>query len=348
VHIPKEDGRTRPIGISTVEDKIVQGALTEVLEAVYEPTFHVGSYGFRRERNAHDALRAVDQMALREDIEVIVEADIQGFFDSVVRAKLCEILRERVADESFIRLVGKCLHVGILDGERYETPGEGTVQGSKLSPMLGNVYLDYVLDQWFERDVKPKLSGHARLIRYADDFVVGFAREQEARRFLEQLTERMAAYGLELHQDKTRVVRFEKPPKQQRGGKGPATFDFLGFTVYWRRTRSGSWTPALKTRKGRLQKAIQAIGEFCRRHRHDPLKEQHQSLTRRLRGHYTYFGVNGNIRALHTVAQRVQRMWFKWLCRRGQRKRYNWERFRDMNATFPLPEPQIYVQLWGR
>jgi group II intron reverse transcriptase/maturase len=173
VHIPKDKGKTRPIGISCTEDKLVQGALSEVLEAIYEPVFSDGSYGFRRGRSAHDALRALDR-ALRGKVSWILEADITSFFDSLDRSMLVEMLRERVIDGSFLRLVGKCLHVGILDGEEFSTPDEGTVQGSSLSPMLGNIYLHHVLDLWFERDVRPRLGGEAQLIRYADDFVIVF------------------------------------------------------------------------------------------------------------------------------------------------------------------------------
>jgi len=345
VHIPKGPGKTRPIGISTIEDKIVQRGLTDVLEAIWEPVFNEGSYGFRRGRGAHDALRAIDRMAFRENIEWILEADIQAFFDSVVRAKLTEMLRDRVADESFMRLVGKCLHVGVLDGEEFSRPDEGTVQGSVLSPMLGNIYLHNALDQWFDKQVRPQLEGHARLIRYADDFVIGFETKADAVRVLEMLTERMAAYGLKLHPEKTRLVPIGRP--NGTSGKGPATFDFLGFTVYWRRTRKGTWVPAMKTRKARLQRALHNLGEFCRRHRHDPLKEQHASLSRRLQGHFNYFGVNGNMRALQCLYDQVKRQWFKWLCRRSQRKRLTWERFHARLRVFPLPKPTIRVQVWA-
>lgn len=345
VHIPKGPGKTRPIGISTIEDKIVQRGLTEVLEAIWEPVFYEGSYGFRRGRGAHDALRAIDRMAFREKIEWILEADIQAFFDSVVRAKLMEMLRDRVADESFMRLVGKCLHVGVLDGEEFSRPDEGTVQGSILSPMLGNIYLHNVLDQWFDKQVRSQLEGHARLIRYADDFVIGFESKADAMRVMEMLTDRMAAYGLKLHPDKTRLVPFGRP--SGTSGKGPATFDFLGFTIYWRRTRKGTWVPAMKTRKARLQRALQNLGEFCRRHRHDPLKEQHASLSRRLKGHFNYFGVNGNMRALQCLYHQVKRQWFKWLCRRSQQRHLTWERFHARLRVFPLPKPTIRVQVWA-
>jgi len=345
VHIPKGPGKTRPIGISTTEDKLVQRGLTDVLEAMWEPVFYEGSYGFRRGRGAHDALRAIDRMVFRENIEWILEADIQAFFDSVVRAKLMEMLRDRVADESFMRLVGKCLHVGVLDGEEFSKPDEGTVQGSVLSPMLGNIYLHNVLDQWFDKQVRPQLGGHARLIRYADDFVIGFENKADAVRVLEMLTNRMAAYGLKLHPEKTRLVPFGRPSGPS--GKGPATFDFLGFTIYWRYTRKGKWVPAMKTRKARLQRALQNLGEFCRRHRHDPLKEQHASLSRRMEGHFNYFGVNGNMRALQCLLFWAERQWFKWLCRRSQRKRLTWERFNARLKVFPLPTPTIRVQVWA-
>jgi group II intron reverse transcriptase/maturase len=213
VHIPKANGKTRPIGISCTEDKIVQGALREILETIYEQDFLECSYGFRPNRSAHDALRAVDQMVFREGATVVLEADIQAYFDSIDRKKLLELLQIRVADPSLLRLIGKCLHVGVLDGEEYNKPNEGTAQGSIISPMFGNVYLHYVLDQWFEDEIKPRLKGRARLIRYADDFVIGFERQDDAERVREVLYKRMAKYGLTLHPDKTRLIPFERPPK---------------------------------------------------------------------------------------------------------------------------------------
>ena len=221
VHIPKANGKKRPIGISSLEDKIVQGALREVLEAVYEQDFLECSYGFRPKRGAHDALRAVNQMVSREGIAVILEADIQAFFDSIDRKKLLELLQIRVADPPLLRLVSKCLHVGVLDGEQFSRPGEGTAQGSSISPMFGNVYLHYVLDLWFERDIKPRLKGQARLIRYADDFVMGFARPDDAARVLEVLHKRMAKYGLMLHPDKTRLIPFKRPQMGGTAGQDP-------------------------------------------------------------------------------------------------------------------------------
>jgi group II intron reverse transcriptase/maturase len=349
VHIPKANGKTRPIGISSVEDKIVQGALREVLEAVYEQDFLECSYGFRPGRSAHDALRAVNQMASRERIAVVLEADIQAFFDSIDRKKLLELLQTRVADTPLVRLLGKCLHVGVLDGEEFSKPGEGTAQGSIISPMFGNVYLHYVLDCWFERDIKPRLKGQARLVRYADDFVIGFERQDDAERVLAVLHKRMARYGLTLHPDKTRLIPFARPRYGENGRSGSGTFDFLGFTMYWCRTRRGGWRLGMKTRKARTQRALVALGEWCRRHRHLPLKDQHAALSRRLRGHFRYFGVNGNARSLQQVRFRTERLWLKWLQRRSQRgRRLTWERFGAYLKAHPLPPPRISVQIWTK
>jgi RNA-directed DNA polymerase len=349
MHIPKAPGKTRPIGISSLEDKIVQGALREVLGAIFEQDFLECSYGFRPNRSAHDALRAVDQMVSREGITVILEADVQAFFDSIDRKRLLELLQIRVADPPFLRLLGKCLHVGVLDGEEFSKPEEGTAQGSIISPMLGNVYLHYVLDLWFERDIKPRLKGHARLIRYADDWVLGFARQDDAVRVLDVLHKRMAKYGLTLHPNKTRLIPFTRPRLGQNGRSGPGTFDFLGFTMYWCKTRRGGWRLGMKTRKARIQRTLVNLGEWCRRHRHRPLKDQHAALSRRLRGHYQYFGVNGNSRSLQQVLHRTQRLWLKWLQRRSQRgDRLTWKRFGAYLKAHQLPQAQVDVTIWAR
>lgn len=346
VHIPKGKGKTRPIGISSIEDKIVQGAVREVFEAVYEPIFRDCSYGFRPGRSAHDAMRSLNQVLYAGEVNWILEADIESFFDSIDRKMLMEMLRGRVADTSLLRLVGKCLHVGILDGEEYSEPEEGAAQGSSLSPLLGNVYLHHVLDEWFEHDVLPRIQGKAHLIRYADDFVIGFDREDDARTVMGVLGPRFNRYGLRLHPDKTRLVPFTRPRKGEPKGKGPATFDLLGFTVYWRRARSGWWVPTLKTRKDRLRRAITAATEWCRSHRHHPVKEQRAALSRRIEGHFNYFGVNGNLGSLRSLVREVERAWRKWLSRRGQRKPLSWKRFKDLLRLNPLPCPTIRVQLW--
>lgn len=347
VHIPKAPGKTRPIGISTVEDKVVQNALTMVLTAIYEPVFFDGSYGFRPGRSAHDALRAFDAAAMRGECNWVLEADIESFFDSLDRKRLMEMLQGRVADEGFLRLVGKCLHVGVLDGEAYTEPDVGTAQGSTLSPLLGNIYLHHVLDVWLEREVKPHLRGRTCLVRYADDFVIGFERREDAETVKQMVHQRMAEYGLRLHPEKTRLVPYQRPPRRQQGGKGPGTFDFLGFTLLWRKTRRGHWAQSYRTRKARFQRAKKALNDYCRSHRHEPVKEQHASLCRRMRGHFNYFGVNSNFTSLWRLYEAARRIWFRWLRRRSQRVHLTWQRFEEILKAFPLPRPSIKVQIWA-
>lgn len=346
VYIPKERGKLRPIGISSVEDKVVQEALREVLEAVYEPLFYEGSYGFRPGRGAHDALRALNRMLVMGGGKWILEADIVSFFDSIVRTMLEEMLQERVADGALRRLIGKCLRAGVLEGSEYSEPERGTVQGSVLSPLLGNVYLHYVLDRWFERDVLPRLRGKAHLIRYADDFVIGFEREDDAKRVMGVLGQRLGRFGLTLHPEKTRLLPFEPPAAGSDKGKGAATFDFLGFTHFWCRSRRGRWMPSLKTRTARLRRAILAVAEWCRRHRHLPVVEQHAALRRRIEGHFAYFGANGNLRSLKLLVHMAARAWHKWLNRRSQRANLNWARFNELLRALPLPRPRVRFQLW--
>ena len=345
VHIPKEGGKTRPIGISAFEDKLVQDALREVLEAIYEQDFMDCSYGFRPGRSAHDAVRTLDRAVHQGKVNWILEADIVSFFDSLDRKKLKEMLEVRVADGSLLRLIGKCLHVGVLEGVELSTSETGTAQGSVLSPLLGNVYLHHALDRWFEQRVKPRLRGQASLVRYADDFVIGFETEKDAQRVMDALGERLLHFGLTLHPDKTRLLPFRRPLKSQEGGKGRATFDFLGFTFYWARTRKGRWGMFCKTRGASLRRFIGSVYDWCHRHRHLPVAAQHKALTRRIQGHFNYFGVSGNFMSLLRVVEQAKRYWYKWLCRRSHRKRLTWERFADLLRDFPLPTPRITVRI---
>lgn len=348
VRIAKGKGQTRPIGISATEDKIVQGALREILEAVYEPTFRDCSYGFRGGRSAHDALRTLNRVTRTGKVNVILEADIQSFFDSVDRPLLREMLEQRIADKSFKRLVAKCLHMGVLEGEEFSRPEVGTAQGSILSPTLGNIFLHNVLDVWFEDEVKPRLAGEATLIRYADDFIICFEHARDAERTKEALGKRLDRFKLKLHPDKTRLVEFRRPSRNEPGGKGPETLSFLGFVVHWRRNRQGpGWHLSWKTRAARMQRAISAITDYCRRHRHEPVASQHLALKSRIQGHFNYFGVNDNTRCLSALIFQVERAWHKWLNRRSQRSRLNWKRFRDLKRAYPLPRPRVYVDLWA-
>ena len=347
VHIPKDGGRTRPIGISALEDKVVQGAVRNVLDAIYEQDFRDCSFGFRPGRNAHDAIRALDKAVHQGGVNWILEADIMSFFDSLDRTRLKELLQIRVADGSLLRIIGKLLRVGVLDGADYSTSDLGTAQGSILSPLLGNIYLHYVLDVWFDQAVLPLLGGRATLVRYADDFVIGFERRDDAERVMALLHKRLARYGLTLHPDKTRLLPFGRPPIRQQDGKGPATFDFLGFTLYWRRARSGRWGMWCKTRSSRLQRAINVAADWCRCHRHEPVAVQHAALSRRIRGHLNYFGVSGNYRSLVPLVEATERNWFKWLRRRSNRSRLTWQKFAAILERYPLPTPRIRVRIWG-
>ena len=346
VHIPKGDGKMRPLGISTFEDKLVQDALREVLEAVYEQDFLPCSYGFRRGRRAHDAIKSLMEIANRGEANWVLEADVTAYFDSVDRSALMEFLRIRIADGSLLRLIGKCLNVGVLDGEQYLAPETGTTQGSALSPLLGNVYMHYILDTWFEQEVRPRMRGKAQIIRYADDFIMCFEREEDARRVMLVLGKRLGRFGLTLHPDKTRLVPFLRPPRSQQGGQGPGTFDLLVFTIFWRRTLRGRWMMGAKTRSARLRRSIMAVYDWCRHHRHLPIKEQHAALVRRIRGHYNYFGVNGNMRCLGHLEHMATKAWYKWLRRRSQRKHLTWERFAEILTVYPLPRPHVAVQIW--
>lgn len=346
VMLPKEKAGERPIGISALEDKIVQCALSSILGAIYEQDFLECSYGFRPGRGAHDAVRALTAAVHKGEVNSILEADIKSFFDSVKRDKLEEMLRMRVADKSFLRLIGKCLNVGVLEGEEMIRPDDGTPQGSIISPILGNIYLHHVLDVWFEKEIKPRLEGKAILVRYADDFIMGFEKHADAVRVMAVLGKRMEKFGLTLHPDKTRLVPFGKPPKEQDRGKGPGSFDFLGFTFYWERSRWGQWTVRCKTRQARLSRAITRLYQWCRRNRHLSVRDQHAGLKRRIQGHYNYFGVNGNLRSLKALFWHAGRAWFKWLSRRSQRSRLTWQRFNDLLKDMPLPFPRIMVQIW--
>lgn len=347
VHIDKGGGKTRPIGISTVEDKIVQDSLRELLEAVYEQDFLDCSYGFRPGRSAHDALQALNGAVHRGEVNVVLEADIVSFFDRIDRKELKQLLEQRLADKSLMRLIGKCLHVGVLEGGVEASPELGTTQGSTLSPILANVYLHHVLDVWFETDVKPALEGKAILVRYADDFVIGIERPEEAEHVLSLLSNRLAAFGLELHPEKSRLVDFRRPSGGKRRGKGPGTFDLLGFTHYWRRSRRGRWYMATKTSPSRQRRAITAVYDWCRRHRHQSVPAQHDALRRKLNGHYNYFNVRGNSAAVGRLAYHARRAWYKWLCRRSQRSRLNWDRFNDLLRDFPLSAPKVGKSLWA-
>jgi group II intron reverse transcriptase/maturase len=342
VHIPKGVGdETRPIGIPTFEDKILQRSVVMVLEAVYEQDFLDCSYGFRPGRSAHQALDALWQQTMKMGGGWIVEVDIRKFFDTLDRTQLREMLRRRIRDGVLLRLIDKWLQAGVLEEGRLSFPETGSPQGGVISPMLANVYLHYVLDVWFAEEVQPRLRGRAFLIRYADDFVMGFACEADARRVLEVLPQRFGKYGLTLHPDKTRLVAFRPPAASGKGGPGAdsasGTFVLLGFTHYWGRSRQGNWVVKRRTAPSRLQQALRRIAAWCRQHRHRPVAEQHQTLGQKLRGHFAYYGITGNGGALQRFRDGVTRLWRKWLSRRTRGDPFSWAHFIRLLARYPLP-----------
>lgn len=348
VHIPKGDGKkTRPLGIPTFEEKILQRAVTMVLEAVYEQDFRSCSYGFRPRRSAHDALHALREGVMAMGGGWVLDVDIQAFFDNLDHTKLREILDQRVRDGVLRRAIDKWLKAGVLEDGELTYPKGGTPQGGVVSPLLANVYLHEVLDTWFHRDVLPRLRGTADLVRYADDFVMLFSEESDARRVLEVLPKRFARYGLTIHPEKTRLLSFGRPIGGDRGkgrdrrGERPGTFDFLGFTHHWARSRRGYWVVKRKTARGRFNRALKTMESWCRLHRHRPIAEQHAALVAKLRGHYQYYGLTGNSRSLSRYLWKVERIWIRWLGRRSQKGRLSWEQFRGLLRRHPLPQPRV-------
>ncbi len=336
VHIPKGDGtKTRPIGIPTFEDKVLQRAVVMVLETVYEQEFHDCSYGFRPERSAHQALEAVRSETMKMGGGWVLEADIESFFDSVDHAKLREIVGQRVRDGVLLRLIGKWLNAGVMESGNVHHPEAGTPQGGVISPLLANVYLHEVLDEWFAHEVEPRMSGRTFLVRYADDFVMLFEREDDARRVMAVLAKRFAKYGLRLHPEKTRLLRFHRP-SSPTGGQGSGSFDLLGFTHFWAKSRKGKWVLKRKTMRARLSRTLRDISAWCRKHRHYKIADQHAALCRKLRGHDAYFGITGNSRMLSVLRHWALHIWKKWLGRRSNRP-WSWEKMDRLLARFPWP-----------
>jgi RNA-directed DNA polymerase len=348
VHIPKAGSatETRPIGIPTLEDKVLQRAVVMLLEPIYEQDFDPGSYGFRPRRSAHQALEDLWKRTMDSAGGWILEVDIRKFFDTLDHAFLREFLRLRVRDGVLNRLIGKWLKAGVMEEGNISYPDAGSPQGGVISPLLANVFLHYVLDTWFRQEVQPRLRGRAHLIRYADDFVILFTHEADARRVTEVLPKRFGKYGLTLHPDKTRLISFRHPSRKAGGGgerrnDRPGTFDLLGFTHYWGKTRRGGWSVTRKTASKRLSRAVRSIAQWCRLHRHLPVSEQHAKLSQKMRGHYAYYGITGNARALHWFFWVVSRAWRKWLDRRNRQREMTWPRFKRLLKRYPLPSPRI-------
>jgi RNA-directed DNA polymerase len=348
VYIPKENGKERPISIPALEDKIVQKATVTVLNAIYEQDFRPCSYGFRPGLSPHDALDAIGRTLCRGPMAYVLEADIQSYFDAIVRDQLMAFVERRIGDSSILRLIQKWIHVGVIEDGRLLVTETGTGQGQVISPLLANIYLHYVLDEWFEHEVKPRLRGQAAEIRYADDFILCFQYREDAERVRAVLTKRFAKYGLTLHPEKTRLLAFGRSalPKHRHAPK-PATFDFLGFTHVCARSRRGRFTIHVRTICKRLRRSVKAVAEWCQQHRHDPVEDQAAALNAKLRGHYQYYGRPTNYRCLWQFYRQVRRLWHKWLNRRTRGKTLPWRDFVHLLDLNPLCRPRI-CHAWTR
>jgi RNA-directed DNA polymerase len=347
VHIPKAGSptQTRPIGIPTFEDKVLQRAVVMLLEPIYEQDFHVSSYGFRPGRSAHQALQSLWEHLMGCGGWVL-EVDIRKFFDTLDHGHLRAFLQQRVRDGVLLRLIGKWLNAGVMEAGQVSYPELGSPQGGVISPLLANVYLHYVLDVWFQQDVQPRLAGRAYLIRYADDFVIGFTDEKDAHRVMAVLPKRFGRYGLSIHPDKTRLVRFVRPRDKGGSGGKPETFDLLGFTHYWGRSRQGAWVVKRKTADSRLSRAMKAISKWCRDHRHEPLAEQRNTLSQKLRGHCNYYGLTGNGASLSAFRTWMLRIWRKWLSRRHRERSMTWDRFTRLLERYTLPAAKVVHSIY--
>jgi RNA-directed DNA polymerase len=347
VHIPKGTGKaTRPIGIPTTEDKLLQRAVTMLLEPIYEQDFLDCSYGFRPGRSAHGALCALWKQCMANEVKWILDVDISKFFDTLDQAHLRAFLQHRVRDGVITRLIGKWLKAGVLEQGALHYPEAGTPQGGSASPLLSNVYLHYVLDQWFAQEAIPRLRGRAFMLRFADDVVMGFGLKEDAEKVWRVLPKRCGKFGLMIHPDKTRLVAFGRP----RGipGEKPGTFDFLGFTHYWGKSRRGQWIIKPKTARQRLSRGLQRIAEWCRHNRHRPVAEQHKELCQKLRGHFAYYGITGNGLWVQKFKQGVRRIWQHWLHRRSRSPTdMPWDRYTRLLERYRLPPARVVHSIYA-
>jgi RNA-directed DNA polymerase len=337
VYIPKPDGRQRPIGVPTLEDKIVQRAVVEVLNAIYEQDFTGFSYGFRPGRNQHQALDALAVGVDRRQVNWVLDADIRGFFDTVDHGWLVTFIEHRIGDRRVVRLIQKWLSAGVLENGTRTTSEIGTVQGGSISPLLGNIYLHYVFDLWVRQWRATQTNGDVIVVRYADDIVVGIQHRAAAERFLTDLRDRFATFGLALHPDKTRIVPFGRRAwHQRRVGRGkPGTFDFLGFTHISGTKRSGEYGLQRKTIRKRWHAKLREVKSELMQRMHDPIPEQGRYLRSVLGGHYRYYGVPTNSDRLSAFRYHVKRLWWRTLNRRSQRSRTTWERMARYDRWLP-------------
>ena len=344
VHIPKPDGGKRPLGILSLEDKIVQGAVAELLGVIYEEDFKEFSYGFRPGRDCHQALEAVQTALIRQPVNYVLDADIRSFFDSVDHEWLLRMLAERIADPRILRLIEQWLGAGVLESGEWQATERGTPQGAGISPLLANIFLHYALDNWLVVGAREAQWGEMFVVRYADDFVMGFKHECDGLKMLADLKQRLAKFGLALHEEKTRLIefgRFAAERRARRGERRPETFNFLGFTHYCSQSREGRFVVKRKTQSKRRARKLKELRVEMKRRMHEPVAEQHRWLSSVLRGQYAYFGLPCNLPALKGFWYQTKRLWYRALKRRSRKASLNWQGFGDLLAQFPLPEPHI-------
>jgi RNA-directed DNA polymerase len=345
VHIPKPGStETRPIGIPTFEDKVLQRAVVMLLEPIYETDFKESSFGFRPGKSQHKALEYLRDKLHEIRGGWVIDLDIRKFFDTLDRSLLRKILAKRVRDGVIRRLIDKWLAAGIIDQGILVKQEEGTPQGGVISPLLSNIYLHEVLDSWFTDIVKPRMRGHNFIVRYADDAVFGFELKSDAERVMKVLGKRFEKYGLTIHPEKTVMLCMERPKYHGKSSKKKVksgSFSYLGFTHYWDVSQRGNWVIRRKTDSKRLSRTIQTMTNWLKENRHESVKHQYNVLSRKLKGHYAYYGITSNSISLGKVLEAVTRSWFKWLNRRSRNRHLKWDRFKRYLKVCPLPPPRI-------
>ena len=346
-YIPKDGtDKKRPLGIPAYEDKLVQGVMRKVLDQIYESKFYDFTYGFRKGRSCHKAIHEVNQVIMTKKANFIVDADIKGFFDNVDHKWLMKFLEHDIQDKNFLRYIVRFLKAGIMEDAQYQESDKGTPQGGLISPILANVYLHYVLDIWFDRVIKKHYKGEAYIVRYADDFVCFFQYENEAERFYRELRERLVKFGLELAEDKSKVIRFGRFAKQHSKDGKTETFDFLGFTFINGETLTGKYRIVYRTSNKKLKAKKQAAKEWLKSNIHGKPSDTIELLNKKLIGHYRYYGISGNYQGLLNFYRFIRAAFYKALTRRSQRAYLSWKRYKSLLRKHPIEMPKIYVSVW--